>query len=131
MMKCNAACPFWMVTQFILRSWRVTLHGKCDSSMLCQPYLALILSAVRFPELGKIYPSIMLDGDRAWICPHMFTLSIFFSFFLLIPCLTCTPYQHNQPSEIRCEAAVQCNRICALRTQYTSTHNEAAAVPQL
>lgn len=104
-----------MVTQFILRTWRVTLHGKYDSSMLCQSYLALILSAVRFPKLGKIYPNIILEGNRAQICPHMCTWSI-----SLIPCLTCMPYQQNQPSEILCEASVQRNRICALRTQYSS-----------
>lgn len=88
---------------------------KYDSSMLCQSYLALILSAVRFPELGKIYPNIILEGDRAQICPHMCTWSI-----SLIPCLTRMPYQQNQPSEILREASVQRNRICALRTQYSS-----------
>lgn len=66
--------------------------------MLCLSYLALILSAVRFRKASENQPKhtwIEREREKAWICPHMYTNSVF------IPCLTRMPYQHNQPSEIR------------------------------
>lgn len=103
------------------------MSPPCSASLIW----LLFFQLSDFPSSGKsTQASCWMETELGFVLTCL--LEAFSFIFFLIPCLTCTPYQHNQPLEIQCEATVQCNRICALRTQYTSNHNEAAAaVPQL